>query len=93
MGRIAQVARGLRALEVTEERELAGRVAGLLYLTAALTVPLLLVVPGTPVDSVAAVLACSAFSLLWGVGLPDPDPVADGFPAASRTSPRRWAWC
>ncbi len=67
MVRLNQPFRGLRALEVAEERELAGRVAGLLYLTAAATVPLLLIIPGTPVESTAAVLACSAFGLIWGV--------------------------
>jgi diguanylate cyclase (GGDEF)-like protein len=67
MARLTEAVRGLRALEVTEERELAGRVAGLLYLTAAVTVPLLLVMPGMHVDSVPAALAASGFSLLWGL--------------------------
>jgi diguanylate cyclase (GGDEF)-like protein len=65
--RLSELGRGLRALAVTEERELGGRIAGLLYLTAAVTVPLLLLIPGTPVDSAAAVLACSGFSIVWGV--------------------------
>jgi diguanylate cyclase (GGDEF)-like protein len=65
--RFAEVGSGLRSLEVDEERELAGKVAGLLYLTAAATVPLLLVMPGVDVDSAAAVLACSGYSVVWGV--------------------------
>jgi len=58
--------RGLRALQVTEERELAGRVAGLLYLVGAVTVPMLLVVPGTDTDDWAVVLALSAVGAVWG---------------------------
>jgi diguanylate cyclase (GGDEF)-like protein len=67
MGKFAEASAGLRALEVSEERDLAGRVAGLLYLTAAVTVVMLLFVPGTPVDSEAAILATSAFSVAWGL--------------------------
>ena len=67
MAKLNEAVRGLRALEVSEERELAGRVAGLLYLTGAFTVPLLLLLPGVDVDSAAAVLAASGFSLVWGV--------------------------
>ena len=66
MGKLVEASAGLRALEVSEERELAGRVAGLLYVTAAVTVVLLLFVPGTPIDSTAAILAASAFGLVWG---------------------------
>jgi diguanylate cyclase (GGDEF)-like protein len=58
--------RGLRALQVTEERELAGRVAGLLYLVAAVTVPLLLLVPGTDTDDWPIVLALSPVAAVWG---------------------------
>ena len=67
MGKRFEAGGGLRALEVTEERELAGRVAGLLYLIAAATVALLLLVPGTPVDSLSAVLALSAVGAIWGI--------------------------
>ena len=58
--------RGLRALEVTEERELAGRVAGLLYLTAAMTIMLLPVLPGVDAD-LPVVLALAAYSVAWGL--------------------------
>ena len=59
--------RGLRALQVAEERELAGRVAGLLYLSAAATVTLLLLVPGTPDDHPGPVFAVAGFGVLWGL--------------------------
>jgi diguanylate cyclase (GGDEF)-like protein len=59
--------RGLRALEVTEERELAGQVAGLLYMTAAVTVLLLLLLPGTEVDDWPVVLALAGYSVAWGL--------------------------
>jgi diguanylate cyclase (GGDEF)-like protein len=58
--------RGLRALEVTEERELAGQVAGLLYLTAAATIALLLLLPGVDADP-PVVLALAAYSVIWGL--------------------------
>ena len=58
--------RGLRALEVTEERELAGQVAGLLYLTAAATITLLLFLPGVDADA-PVVLALAAYSVIWGL--------------------------
>ena len=67
MGRLVEAGIGLRALEVAEERELAGRVAGLLYLIAAATVALLLLVPGTPIDSLSTVLGLSAVGVIWGV--------------------------
>lgn len=59
--------RGLRALEVVEERELAGRVAGLLYLIAGVTVSLLLLVPGTDTEHWLVVLGLAAFSVVWGL--------------------------
>lgn len=59
--------RGLRALEVAEERELAGRVAGLLYLTAAVTISLLLLVPGTDTEHWQVVLGIAALSAVWGL--------------------------
>ena len=59
--------RELRALEVTEERELAGRVAGLLYLTAAVTISLLLLVPGPDTEHWQVVLGLAAFSVVWGL--------------------------
>jgi diguanylate cyclase (GGDEF)-like protein len=58
--------RGLRALQVTEERELAGRVAGMLYLTAAATISLLLLLPGVDADG-PVVLALAGYSVIWGL--------------------------
>ena len=57
----------LRALDIGEERELAGRVAGLLYLTAAVTVCALLLVPGIPNRHWQWVLALGALSVIWGM--------------------------
>jgi diguanylate cyclase (GGDEF)-like protein len=59
--------RGLRALEVAEERELAGRVAGLLYLVGAVTVSLLMLVPGTEHSDWPVVLAVAAVAAAWGL--------------------------
>ena len=57
----------LRAFNVGEERELAGRVAGLLYLTGAVTAALLLVLPGPEVERWQLVLALASAGGLWGV--------------------------
>jgi diguanylate cyclase (GGDEF)-like protein len=59
--------KGLRALQVAEERELAGRVAGLLYLVGAATVILLLLVPGVETSEWTIVLAISAVAAAWGL--------------------------
>lgn len=56
----------LRALEISEERRLAGRVAGLLYLTAAITVMVILVLPGAVTDHWPLVSAMAAVALVWG---------------------------
>jgi diguanylate cyclase (GGDEF)-like protein len=58
--------RGVRALEVAEERELAGQIAGLLYLTAAVTITLLLLMPGVESDW-SVVLGLAGFSIAWGL--------------------------
>lgn len=50
MRKLAEIGDGLRALEIAEERDLAGGIAGVLYLTAAVTALLLLVMPGAPVS-------------------------------------------
>jgi diguanylate cyclase (GGDEF)-like protein len=57
----------LHALDITEERRLAGVLAGVLYLTGAITVLGLLVLPGAVTDNWQIVLVCSAISLLWGL--------------------------
>jgi hypothetical protein len=57
---------GLRAFEVGEERRLAGLVAGLLWVSAGLTVAILMVLPGIPHDHWRVILGISAVSILWG---------------------------
>jgi diguanylate cyclase (GGDEF)-like protein len=57
----------LHALDITEERRLAGTLAGVLYLTGAVTVLGLLVLPGAVTDHYQVVLACSAVSIVWGL--------------------------
>jgi diguanylate cyclase (GGDEF)-like protein len=59
--------RALRALSITEERELAGRVAGVLYLTGAITVSLLPLMPGMHVRHVPILLGIAALGALWGL--------------------------
>ena len=57
----------INALDITEERRLAGTLAGVLYLTGSITVLALLVLPGAVTDHVGVVIACSAYSFLWGL--------------------------
>jgi diguanylate cyclase (GGDEF)-like protein len=57
----------LRAIDVGEERRLGGVVAGLLWLSAALTVLILVALPGVPSDHWRAVVAMSAACSIWGV--------------------------
>jgi len=57
----------LRAFEVGEERRLAGLVAGLLYICAALTVAAMMALPGIPHDHWQLVTAVAVASLVWGV--------------------------
>jgi diguanylate cyclase (GGDEF)-like protein len=58
---------GLRAFEVGEERRLAGQVAGLLWLCAALTVAAMMALPGIPHDHWQLVAAIAVASVVWGV--------------------------
>jgi diguanylate cyclase (GGDEF)-like protein len=55
----------LRALEIVEERPLAGRVAGTLYLVGAVTALALLVIPGVPHRHPAVMLGLSGIGLVW----------------------------
>jgi diguanylate cyclase (GGDEF)-like protein len=59
--------RALRALEIREERALAGTVAGLLYLIGSVTVAVLLVLPGADTDYTTLVLACAGVGFLWAL--------------------------
>lgn len=58
---------GLRALDIAEERELAGRVTGILYLTGALTVSLMLLLPGVVTTHVMVVLALAGVGAAWAL--------------------------
>jgi diguanylate cyclase (GGDEF)-like protein len=57
----------LRALDITEERRLAGTLAGLLYLTGAVTITVLLFLPGAETSHAGTVLALAALSTVWGL--------------------------
>ncbi len=65
-GRTA-LAGGLRAFNVGEERELAGRAAGALYLTGALTASLIPFLPGTTTSHRAGIATIAGLSALWGI--------------------------
>ena len=58
---------GLRAFEVGEERRLAGLVAGLLWLCAAVTVAAMMMLPGIPRDHWQMVTVIAVVSVAWGV--------------------------
>lgn len=65
MRRLADIGEGLRALEVAEVRELAGRIAAILYLIGAVTALLLIVMPGLEVSNPPALYAISGFGFAW----------------------------
>jgi diguanylate cyclase (GGDEF)-like protein len=56
-----------RALDIREERELAGRLAGLLFVAAGLSAAALLVLPGGHTAHGAVVLAVGVGCLAWGI--------------------------
>jgi diguanylate cyclase (GGDEF)-like protein len=56
----------LRALDIQEERTLAGRVAGFMYVVGATTGVSLLVLPGIPTAHWRVALAAALMALLWG---------------------------
>ncbi len=58
---------GSAALQGTGERELTGRMAGLLYLTAGLTAPLILLLPGTETRHWRAVVALAGLAVAWAI--------------------------
>ena len=57
----------LKALDVREERLLAGRIAGMMYVTAAASTLLLLALPGVESDHWRAVLVLAGIAAVWGV--------------------------
>jgi diguanylate cyclase (GGDEF)-like protein len=58
---------GLHALTINEERTLAGKVAGAMYLTAAISVAAMLTIPGVETDHWAVVLAVAGSAALWAL--------------------------
>ena len=63
---LTEIGDSLRALEVAEQRELAGKIAAILYLFGAITALLLIVMPGVDVSNPAALYAISGFGFAWG---------------------------
>jgi diguanylate cyclase (GGDEF)-like protein len=57
--------RRLRALEMIEERALGGRLAGILYLTGAMTAVAMLAVPGVDHSHKGVMLALAGVGLVW----------------------------
>jgi hypothetical protein len=76
----------LKGLEISEERDLAGQVAGLLYLTAAPTVAVMLVLPGVETRHWAVVLALAAVGAAWGLACLRVIPWRTAHPAVSHFS-------
>jgi diguanylate cyclase (GGDEF)-like protein len=58
---------GLHALRISEERTLAGKLAGAMYLTAALSVGVMLTLPGVETDHWAVVLGVAAVAGVWAL--------------------------
>ena len=58
---------GLSSLETSTERILAGRIAGVLYLTAGVSVLAMLVLPGPDFSQPWVVWSAAAVALVWGV--------------------------
>jgi len=56
----------LRGIEIVEERPLAGLLAGVLYMTAAVTVPLTLLLPGGETQHWKVVVVVAAIAAVWG---------------------------
>lgn len=58
---------GLHALRISEERALAGKLAGAMYLTAALSVGGMLALPGVQTDHWGVVVAVAGAAALWSL--------------------------
>src|ERR687894_977951 len=59
--------KSLKALAISEERRLAGQLAGLMYLCGAMTAPLVLLLPGVERDYWYVVVGISVVGALWGL--------------------------
>ncbi|MEN3279706.1 MAG: hypothetical protein V7607_846 [Solirubrobacteraceae bacterium] len=60
---------GRDRLASADERALAARVSGLLWLAGAATLLLTLALPGTEVQPIGAVVVVAAFAIAWGAGM------------------------
>ena len=58
---------GLDGLRTPEERQLAGRMTGLLYLTGAVSALIMTLLPGAAQQNTLAILAVAAAGAVWGV--------------------------
>ena len=58
---------GLYALRITEERTLAGKLAGAMYLTAAMSVCVMLALPGVQSDHWPVVVTVAGLSAVWAL--------------------------
>jgi diguanylate cyclase (GGDEF)-like protein len=76
----------LRAIDLSEERRLAGTVAGLLWISAAVTILILLMLPGIPDQHWRAVVVIASFASAWGVLCLTVIPWATVHPAVSHLS-------
>jgi diguanylate cyclase (GGDEF)-like protein len=56
-------------LATAEERRLAGRISGALWLSGGLTLLVMLPMPGERIDQLALVGAIAALAVIWGIGL------------------------
>ncbi|MFN8130201.1 MAG: GGDEF domain-containing protein [Solirubrobacteraceae bacterium] len=59
--------RRLKALDVQEERDMAGRVAGILYLTAGGSFLALLLAPGVTIANRTTVISLGGLAIAWGL--------------------------
>jgi len=76
----------IRGLHIEEERPLAGKLAGALYLTGSATGLSLFVVPGIDVTDQAALLAVIAVGVVWGIAALTVVPWATAPPIVSHLS-------
>ena len=58
---------GLGSLRTPEERQLAGRMTGLLYLTGAVSAVIMTLLPGAASAYALGILAVAAVGAVWGV--------------------------
>jgi diguanylate cyclase (GGDEF)-like protein len=77
---------GLTAIGVSEERRLGGTVAGLLWMSASVTIVSLITLPGVPDHHWRIVVGIAAASLLWGIVCLKVLPWETAHPAVSHLS-------